>query len=143
MHIRTARSDDLQTVESLLEAASLPVEGVGDFFPDNYAVAERDGEIIGAIGIERYGDSGLLRSAVVAENARGTGVGVEMVQERLEWSRGKNMRDVFLLTTTAPLFFEKLGFTRIDRVDVPAEMQQAAEFASICPSTAIVMRRPL
>lgn len=143
MNIRAARAGDLDAVEALLRDAKLPLDGVRDFFPDSYAVAERGNEIIGAIGIEHYGGHGLLRSAVVVETARGTGVGNQLVQERLQWSRDQDLRDLFLLTTTAPVFFEKLGFVRTEREAVPAEVQRAPEFASICPSTAVVMRLPL
>ena len=138
--IRAARSEDLHTVEALLEAAKLPLDGVRDFFPTHYAVAERDDQLIGAIGIEEYGEYGLLRSAVITETARGTGIGRELVHAILQWGRGQKFHEVYLLTTTAPVFFEKLGFKTIDRDSVPAVVQQAPEFVSICPSTAVVMR---
>jgi amino-acid N-acetyltransferase len=141
--IRPATHADLPAVERLLVAAALPAEGVGDFFPGNYAVATRDTEVVAAIGVENYGAHGLLRSAVVADPLRGLGLGAELTRERLDWSRQRGFEDVFLLTTTAASFFEKLGFSRVDRGAVPPEVQQAPEFASICPSTAVVMRLPL
>ena len=137
--IRAARSDDLQTVETLLEAAKLPLDGVRDFFPTHYAVAERNDELIGAIGIEQYGDYGLLRSAVITDSARGSGIGRELVHAILQWARGQKLHEVYLLTTTAPVFFEKLGFKTVNRDTVPAVVRQAPEFVSICPSSAVVM----
>ena len=141
VRIRAASDNDLPAVQTLLEAAALPTDGVTDFFPANYAVGEADNEIVAAIGVERYGDNGLLRSAVVADSQRGTGLGSRLTHERIEWCSRQHMRNVYLLTTTAAPFFEKLGFKRVDRADVPAEVQQAPEFASICPSSAVVMRR--
>ena len=141
--IREAAAHDLNRVHTLLAAASLPVEGVTDFFPANYAVGEREQEIVAAIGVESYGKHGLLRSAVVADAARGTGIGSELTRERLQWSKRQGLSDVYLLTTTAAPFFEKLGFTRVERSQVPAEVAAAPEFASICPSTAVVMRLDL
>lgn len=141
--IRPATHADLPAVERLLVAAALPAEGVGDFFPGNYAVATRDTEVVAAIGVENYGAHGLLRSAVVTDPLRGHGLGAELTRERLDWSRQRGFEDVFLLTTTAASFFEKLGFSRVDRGAVPPEVQQAPEFASICPSTAVVMRLAL
>ena len=141
--IRSATQADLPAVRRLLEAAALPAEGVGDFFPGNYAVATRDAEVVAAIGVEAYGSHGLLRSAVVSDQLRGRGLGAELTHERLDWSRRQGLEDIFLLTTTAASFFEKLGFARIDRGAVPPEVQQAPEFASICPSTAAVMRLAL
>jgi amino-acid N-acetyltransferase len=66
-----------------------------------------------------------------------------MAQERLAWSRTNGLADVYLLTTTAAPFFEKLGFSVVDRTAVPPEVAAAPEFAAICPSTAIVMRYDL
>jgi amino-acid N-acetyltransferase len=99
--------------------------------------------VVGAIGVEDYGGHGLLRSAVVAAAEQGSGLGTRLTRERLEWSRHRGLRDVYLLTTTAAPFFGRLGFGRVDRADIPAELTRAPEFASICPSTAVVMRLDL
>ena len=143
VQIRAATAADLETVETMLQEAELPTEGVRDFFPAHYAVATSGSKIVAAIGVEHYGRHGLLRSAVVAASARGSGIGSRLTEERLEWSRGHGLDDVYLLTTTAAPFFQKLGFARIDRADVPAVVRNAPEFASICPSSAVVMRRAL
>src|SRR5688572_2384263 len=129
--IRPATSSDLTAVQRLLRDASLPVDGVTEFFPENYAVGESNGEIVAAIGVEQYGDHGLLRSAVVAETERGTGLGAGLTNERMEWCRTQDFRSLYLLTTTAAPFFEYMGFARIDRSEVPAEVQGAPEFATI------------
>jgi amino-acid N-acetyltransferase len=141
LKIRPATAADLPAVQTLLQQAALPLDGVSDFFPASYAVAESGDGIVAAIGVERYGDHGLLRSAVVADSKRGSGLGSRLTSERIEWCQTQDIRSVFLLTTTAAEFFERQGFTKIQRDDVPAEVLQAPEFASICPSTAIVMRR--
>jgi arsenite methyltransferase len=141
--VRAATDSDLPVVEALLKQASLPTDGVRDFFPSNYAIAELGRIVIGAAGVEQYGAYGLLRSAVVAEGARGTGLGAQLVHDRLQWGRTNGMTDVYLLTTTAPRFFEKFGFQQIDRTTVPNEVQAAPEFASVCPSTATVMHLSL
>jgi amino-acid N-acetyltransferase len=137
--VRAARADDLPRVEALLQQADLPLDGVRDFFPANYAVAEVEGVIIGAAGVEQYGEFGLLRSAVIAAEARGSGLGARLVDERLAWSKARGITDVYLLTTTAPRFFEKIGFAQVDRTTVPSKVQSASEFASVCPSSATVM----
>jgi amino-acid N-acetyltransferase len=141
--LRAARDEDLPGVEALLAKADLPVDGVHDFFPANYAVAEMKGVLIGAAGVEQYSGFGLLRSAVVAAEARGSGLGAGLVRERLAWSKARGITDMYLLTTTAPRFFEKFGFAQVDRATVPSEVQSAPEFASVCPSTATVMHLSL
>jgi amino-acid N-acetyltransferase len=140
VNIRPAASTDLPAVRTLLQRASLPLDGVQDFFPAHYTVAEQGQQVVAAIGVETYGKQGLLRSAVVADELRGSGLGSELARERLQWSKTIGLDAVYLLTTTAAPFFDRLGFARVDRSAVPADLAAAPEFASICPSTAIVMR---
>ncbi len=141
--VRSARAADLQRMTALLESADLPVDGVADQFGAAYAVAEQNGELIAALGIERYGAFGLLRSAVVAPSYRGKGIGEALVLERMEWSAGQGIQSLYLLTTTAADYFPRFGFQVITRAEVPPEVQSSREFTSSCPSTATVMRLEL
>jgi arsenite methyltransferase len=142
-HVRDARVNDLAPVKNLLAAAQLPVDGVEDQFGDAYAVAEENGQLLGAVGIERYGTYGLLRSAVVAPDQRGRGIGEALVFDRIDWSMRQQLDALYLLTTTASDYFPRFGFARVERDSVPSEVQASAEFASICPSSAIVMQMQL
>jgi arsenite methyltransferase len=137
--IRPARAGDLAAVTSLLSGAALPVEGVADQLEDGFVVVEEKGRLIGAAGLEVYGGSGLLRSVVVHESARGRGLGEQLVRDRTEWARARGLRAVYLLTTTAESWFAARGFARVQRDDVPASVRRSAEFSEICPSTAAAM----
>jgi arsenite methyltransferase len=137
--VRPARVSHLEGVRTLLDGASLPLAGVADQFEDGYVVAETDGALVGAAGIEVYGAYGLVRSVVVAPEWRGRGVGEALLRERLEWARGRGLRRVYLLTTTAAGWFRGLGFETVARDDVPASVRRSPEFSSICPSSAEVM----
>jgi amino-acid N-acetyltransferase len=140
--VRPATGEDHVAVIGLLEAASLPVAGVPPLLEDFY-VAERAGRIVGAIGVERYGRYGLLRSAVVDPSARGTGVGEALVERVLRHAREGDLRAVYLLTTTAEGYFPRFGFERIAREDVPGEVKVSVEFREACPASAVVMRKTL
>ncbi len=99
--------------------------------------------MIGAAGVERYGTSGLFRSAVVDPDRRGLYIGDQLTRNRINWALEQGIQNLFLLTTTAERYFPRFGFTRIDRDDVPVEVRESLEFCSACPSTATVMRLPL
>ncbi len=142
-HVRSASAIDLAQVQALLSATDLPLDGLQDQFGDAYAVAEERGQLLGAIGIERYGRYGLLRSAVVAASARGRGVGQALVLDRIDWSMRAGLDALYLLTTTASEYFPRFGFTVTDRATVPVEVQASPEFSSICPSSSTVMCLPL
>ena len=140
MRIRKATSDDLTAVESLLAASDLPLDGVKDNF-SNFVVAEDDGEIAGAIGLEEFGAVGLLRSAVVSPEHRGSGVGRRLVERLLEGAEVAGIEELYLLTTTADQYFPRFGFTRTTRSAVPDLVKASAEFQGACPDTAVVMTR--
>ena len=142
MKIRRAKSSDLSAVESLLTASDLPTNGVRDNFSD-FVVADDDGAITGAIGLEKYGSVALLRSAVVAPDHRGTGVGRKLVEQLLERAEEAGVDELYLLTTTAEKYFPRFGFTRTTRATVPEAVKASAEFRGACPDTAVVMSRPL
>lgn len=142
MLIRTASAEDLAVIRRLLREAELPVEGVEEQFGSGYAVATEEGEAVGAAGVERYGRFGLLRSVVVAPAARNRGVAELLVRDRLAWAGTEGLEAVYLLTTTAARYFARLGFETVERDDLPLEIRDSREFASVCPSTAVAMRRP-
>jgi amino-acid N-acetyltransferase len=140
MKIRAAKSRDLAAVESLLAASNLPLDGVRESF-SSFAVADDNGTIAGAIGLERFGAAALLRSAVVSPEYRGTGVGRRLVEQLLERAEADGIEELFLLTTTAEEYFPRFGFARTTRSAVPAPMKASAEFQGACPDSAAVMTR--
>jgi amino-acid N-acetyltransferase len=140
MKIREATTRDLDAVESLLSANDLPLEGVKENFA-SFVVAEDQGEIAGAIGLEKFGPVALLRSAVVSPEYRGSGVGRRLVEQVLERAEKEGVEEFFLLTTTAEKYFPRFGFDRTTRAAVPAAVKASAEFQGACPDTAVVMKR--
>src|SRR2546430_6957015 len=142
MQIRSATNSDLSAVEGLLAASDLPTDGVRDNF-SSFVVADDNGAIAGAIGLEKYGSFALLRSAVVSPDHRGNGVGRRLVEQLLERAEEAGVDEIFLLTTTAEEYFPRFGFTRAERATVPDAVKASAEFRGACPDTAVVMTRPL
>lgn len=140
MEVRSARVADLPAVETLLAANELPLEGVRDNFA-RFLVAEEDGLVVGAVGLETFDSVGLLRSAVVARDHRGTGVGRQLVEQVLERAEREGVNEVYLLTTTAEDYFPRFGFDLTDRDGVPDALKMSEEFRGACPETAVVMTR--
>ena len=138
VRIRAAGPEDAAAVRRLLTDAALPLDGVPADLA-HFLVAERDGTVIGAIGLEPYGDAALLRSAVVALEVRGTGLGERLVQALLDDARTSGARELVLLTTTAETWFPRFGFARIDRAAAPAALHASEEFRGACPASAVVM----
>ncbi|MBX3132917.1 MAG: GNAT family N-acetyltransferase [Gemmatimonadaceae bacterium] len=140
--VRPATAHDVVAVQALLREAALPLDGVPNDLAD-FLVAERDGAVVAAIGLERYGRHGLLRSAVVHPSLRGSGIGDALVTELLAHARRSGLVDLTLLTTTAAAWFPRFGFATVTRDEVPSAVHASAEFQGACPASATVMLRAL
>ena len=142
MTIRTARRDELDAIRALLAAAKLPTQDL-DTANIRWFVDARDGELAGFGGVQIFGDAGLLRSLFVSAARRGAGIGAALVGEIDRWSRAQGLRELVLLTETAEGFFAGRGYARVTRDAVPAQLQASAEFRTLCPASAVCMRKAL
>lgn len=136
--VRRATAADRAAVEALLNASDLPLAGVPEDLA-HFLVAEADGQVVGAIGLEVFGAASLLRSAVVHPARRGTHTGEALVNALLAHARAIGITDVALLTTTAARWFPRFGFVRVERTALPATVFASAEFQGACPVTAVAM----
>ncbi len=136
--IRKARKEDLPVVMQLLDESSLPKACVEQHF-ENFFVAEYGGNVIGAIGMEIYGDIGLLRSAVVQKELQRQGIGKQLYQTLVTFAKSIDIKRLILLTTTAADYFAQKGFLVIDKDMVQGPVTSSAEFTGACPKSATCM----
>lgn len=142
--LRAARAHDLAAMRALLESAGLPAGDLTAAHLQSFRVAAGgDGRLAGGVGLEIVDGAALLRSLVVDPARRGTGLGHALVDSALELARERGVAGVWLLTTTADRFFERLGWRRVERESAPAGIRATAEFASICPASSVCMVRDL
>jgi amino-acid N-acetyltransferase len=136
--LRPAREADLGAVEQLLTASGLPLDGVADALC-TFIVAESDGRLVGVVGLEICCEHALLRSTAVASDWRDRGLGRQLVERIIAEAEARNIRALYLLTTTAERYFPSFGFVKTTRDAVPGPVQRTGEFVSACPATATVM----
>jgi amino-acid N-acetyltransferase len=142
--VHLATSAERSAIRSLLAEARLPVEDL-DFAPELsfWVVADDAGRVIGAIGLERHGEVGLLRSLAVTPGRRRRGCGRMLVRALEEHSVATGVAELVLLTETAETFFRRLGYAVFDREKAPSAVTESAEFRTLCPSTAVCMTKRL
>jgi amino-acid N-acetyltransferase len=140
--LRRAARADAAAVERLLAAQALPLDGVADWL-ERFWVAEHEGALVGAAGVEVYGDAALLRSVAVDLAWRGSGLGRLLTEHALAEAEAAGARDVYLLTTTAEHYFPRLGFACLAREEAPPALSASAEFRGACPASAVLMHRPI
>jgi amino-acid N-acetyltransferase len=129
-------------VIALLQAEKLPVEDLPASL-DNFFVAQYNEKIIGAIGLELFGNYGLLRSMVVSKEHRNNNIASGLVEQLESYGRSLGITTMYLLTETAPGYFEKKGYIRTNREMVPAALKASSEFSHVCPVSAVVMKKDL
>jgi N-acetylglutamate synthase-like GNAT family acetyltransferase len=142
--VHLATSADRPVVRALLAEARLPVEDL-DLAPELtfWVVRDDANRPIGAIGLERHGDVGLLRSLVVTPAWRRHGFGRTLVTTLENDAITRGITQLVLLTETAETFFHRLGYTLIERDRAPSAVASSAEFRTLCPSTAVCMTKRL
>jgi amino-acid N-acetyltransferase len=136
--VRQASSNDLTRIEQLLESASLPTLGVAEHV-QHFLVAEQGETIVGVIGLEVYGETALLRSAVVSFDLQRTGIGRLLYAYNLKQARRLGVKRLILLTNTAEGYFIRKGFRKIDQKGVSGPITISVEFTGACPSHAACM----
>jgi amino-acid N-acetyltransferase len=65
-----------------------------------------------------WSDLAEIKSLAVAEDSQAQGIGAQLVKACLDEARGLGMPAVFCLTYK-PGFFEKLGFSQLDKMELP------------------------
>ena len=125
-----------------LNGASLPHDDLGDV--DQHFFAFTSGGVPCAFGgLFLSGPDALLRSIVVMPDNRGLGSGASVVAMLGRWAKAQNVKRLWLLTTVADAFFERQGFSRMDRLHTPKAIAATREFSTICPSSAVLMCQTL
>lgn len=110
---------------------------------EHFFFAGSDGSPTALVGLEFHGTDALLRSLVVGESARSKGLGSALVEHAEQYAASKNVRSIYLLTTTAEAFFKRLGYERIERSQAPTSIERTREFADLCPASSAFMVKSL
>jgi N-acetylglutamate synthase-like GNAT family acetyltransferase len=139
--IRPARPEDRECIGLLLSGFKLPLDGLES--SSLWVLHENNGCVGGVAGLEVWARKALLRSVAVNKNLQNQGYGSSLVKHVMGEAKKKGIRELLLLTTTAPGFFSKLGFKESDRAQVTGSIINSAEFRNACPKTAVLMRLSL
>lgn len=142
LFIEPAAAEDFSSVCAMLESEQLPTS---DLRPDlhHFFLAIVGDSTVGAIGLDPYGSSGLLRSMIVLPEYRKMGIAAHLVDRLESHARKAGIKELFLITNTAERFFAKIGFQKIDRNLLPDTVAVSAEFNGLCPASSSIMKKKL
>ncbi|HTK22041.1 MAG TPA: arsenic resistance N-acetyltransferase ArsN2 [Mucilaginibacter sp.] len=131
-----------EAIIALLSSEKLPTSDLPASL-DNFLAMIKDNELLGVVGLEKYGHYGLLRSLAVSRDFRSQGIANKLVGQLEKLADAKGLKAIFLLTETAPDYFSRKGYQTIARAEIPVEVQQSSEFSHVCPQSAIAMKKEL
>ena len=138
--ITDASADDLPPILDLLSQVQLPHDGVAENLSGFLVARDESSRLIATIGIERHGNTALLRSAAVASEYQGCGIGSRLTEHLLERATNNGIDRVVLLTATASEFFaRRFGFCETSRTDFDKELAASSEWNLPRCSSAVCM----
>lgn len=83
---------------------------------------DKSGEVVGCVALSvMWADLAEVKSLAVSEKASGKGVGGLLVNKAVDDAKRLGISKVFALTLE-PVFFEKVGFKRIDKEQLPMKV---------------------
>lgn len=97
----------------------------------------------GVVGVEIYGEYGLLRSLPVRADHRLTGIGRSLLKHAETEAARLGVRDLYLLTESAATFVTRHGYAQTERTQVPRAIGATREFVELCPASAACMTKSI
>jgi len=129
--IRKATIEDVKSIHAILkyygdreELLSRPLSKLYDHIRDFsvYTAPDNDKTVIGCCALQFcWEDLAEIRSLAVVKEEMGKSIGRQLVESIFEEARQFKIKSLFTLTYR-PAFFEKFGFIRIDKADLPIKI---------------------
>ena len=149
--VRSARPDDAGAIHALIAAHAAP----GRLLPRTredveahvrrFVVATTGDEVVGCAELAPLGaDLAEIRSLVVAEDARGMGIGRSLASSVVEAAAATSCRRLCAFTH-APAFFVRLGFSLVPHLQLPEKVAldcAGCPLFRACGQQAVLLTRP-
>ena len=103
------------------EMLARPLSEIYENIRDYFVVREGD-RVIACVALHvMWEDLAEIKSLAVAEASQKHGVGNQLVGACLQEAKGLGLSTIFCLTYK-PAFFERVGFSRIDKMELPRKV---------------------
>jgi len=142
VRLRSACPNDWPDVAALLEHCGLPTADISAII-ESFHVAFCDGRFVGCAAAEKHGCSILIRSVAVDPAYRCRGIASRLVEAHLMRARGTEIRNAYLLSSSAPVYFARWGFSLLPTDKVQPEIRASATFQRGERASALCMWREL
>jgi len=92
-------------------------------------VLEREGRLVGCVGLEVYGEAALLRSVITSPELRGQGYGDVLVRKAFDEAQRRGVKKLYLFTMDKAPFFARHGFERCTMDDFELAARQCSQYS--------------
>lgn len=118
---------DRPRVEHVLVEVGLSIDGIMEPGTRYWLVEDFDGRTVGTVGLELGDGAALLRSAAVHPFRRSQGIGRNLVERALATARDVGCRHVYLFSTGAGAYWQRLGFHEVPVAEVASALPKAPQ----------------
>ena len=147
--VEKARISDVTQMQKLVnyfadkgEMLARPLSEIYENIRD-YFVVRQDERVIACAALHvNWSDLAEIKSVAVAEDSQKEGTGAQLVEACLNEAKNLGIPTVFCLTYK-PAFFEKLGFSQVEKMELPhkvwGECYRCPKFPN-CDEVALIYR---
>ena len=137
--MKTPTSEQLPAIATMLAKIGLPIDDLEAQDLSLFRIKTSPDGLDAVGGLERCGDTALIRSVATADSKRGHGLAGDIVEALEKLAASKGIDSLYLLTESAELYFASKGYSPVERSTAPTPIQNSRQFSSLCPHTATVM----
>ncbi len=128
MNVEKAKIGDATQMQQLVnyfaDRGEMLARPLGEIYENirDYFVVRQGERVIACASLHvNWSDLAEIKSVAVAEDSQRKGIGDELIKACLEEAKELGIPTVFCLTYK-PAFFEKLGFSQLDKMELPQKV---------------------
>lgn len=140
---RLETTKELVALKALLRSVHLPVSDIAQSSSQTLFGIRDELDLVASIGLESYGQDALLRSLAVLPSYRNKGLACALLRHAEDHAAQQRLSTLYLLTVNAQDFFSRQGYMRLAREDAPASIAASAQFAGLCPASAVFLYKSI
>ncbi len=130
IEIRLALPEDIPEIEALLTAEWLPPFQIREFL-ETFWVLDEGGSILGAAGLEVYGEAGTIRSVVVHPSRRGRRLGDLLARTAIAEAQRRRVKRLYLFTGDKAPFWRRYGFEPCTMADFEPAVRRSWQYVGL------------
>lgn len=138
MKLEPAKASDFTALTDQLREVNLPYEDLPPSL-DNFLLIKAEDKVIASVGLEIYGAYALLRSLATSYGLGDKGLANNLFDEAILLAKRNEVKEAFLITSSANKYFERRGFKQVEREKAPDEIKNTSQFKGVCPASATIM----